>query len=71
MRITYVENKLWKKKKKEKKRKKRVRSAHVGALDDAARVVAWSDRTLKWFCAMKNESDLLNLHPCWISFSLY
>jgi hypothetical protein len=32
MRITYVENKLWKK---EKKRKKCVRSAHVGALDGA------------------------------------
>jgi hypothetical protein len=23
----------------------------VGALDGAARAVAWSDRTLKWFCA--------------------
>jgi hypothetical protein len=36
--------------KKEEKKKKRVRSAHVGALDGAARGVAWSDRTLKWFC---------------------
>jgi hypothetical protein len=36
--------------KKEEKKKKRVRSAHVGALDGAARAVAWSDRTLKWFC---------------------
>jgi hypothetical protein len=40
MRITYIENKLWKKKK---KRKKRVRSAHVGALDGAARAVARSN----------------------------
>jgi hypothetical protein len=38
------------KEKKRKKRKKCVRSAHVGALDGAARAVAWSDRTLKWFC---------------------
>jgi hypothetical protein len=34
--------KLWKKKKK----RKNV-SAHVGALDGAARAVAWSDRALK------------------------
>jgi hypothetical protein len=40
------------KEKKRKKEKKCVRSAHVGALDGAARAVAWSDRTLKWFCAM-------------------
>jgi hypothetical protein len=39
--------------KEKKKRKKCVRSAHVGALDGAARAVAWSDRTLKWFCVAR------------------
>jgi hypothetical protein len=37
--------KIWKKREKEKKRKNV--SAHVGALDGAARAVAWSDRALK------------------------